>query len=284
MSISEQAGWLPSDDARSMARHLFENDFAFPNLDALVDGVLSFSSTDPASSGVYDATLVDLVRLLEEFRYGITVASLYAIDAQGTMAAMRGNHKEWPHNVGLSVHVMAMLSGRGNNHLPPDQLLIDPTTRMPGSRLLGGWWAGQLIDSAIVRGISVMDRIATLLFCHAGLVDPSRMPAFRHWHLRKLSAVLGGEPEWGELLDLSTNEVFEFVKNLRDGYIHRSRLPSELHGDFVTSSRDDQGNQFSARGLEPAQHLATASALFRVVICPALDLAGQIIARRSSQV
>lgn len=61
--------------------------------------------------------------------------------------------------------MLALLAGYGQNNFPPDQLLLNPTAALGGHRVLSGWWAAQLLDSAIIRGIAVLDRVAILLHC-----------------------------------------------------------------------------------------------------------------------
>jgi hypothetical protein len=266
-----------------VARTYFEEVFAPPDLAKMVQGVSTEGMTEGenAVDSIYDEALVDLIRLLEEVRFGASVGAMYAHAARDELRPRRQSHQEWPNSIGLSPKVRALLGPDIQNTHAPDQLIFDPSVAMAGDRFLGAWWAGQLIDSAVVRGISALDRVAILLSCVARRIDSRRMPAFRSNELRRLSEVFDSDEEWAVLSALTENEVFQFVKQARDGHVHRRRLPAELHGDFVTSGRDAAGYPLSTVGLDPGLHLAVVTALFQDVIVPAIDAAGALIARRS---
>jgi hypothetical protein len=283
LESSDRQAWQPNSETRAVARDYFTEVFAPPNLDQLVQGVATGPEHDDSAVGlIYDEALVDLIRLLEEVRFSVSVAAMYAHGARDKLRPMRESHHEWPHSVGLSPKVRALLATYTQNTHPPDELIFDPSALLGGARLLGGWWAGQLVDSAVVRGISALDRVAILVSCAAGRIDPRRMPAFRSRELGRLSGAFGSDGEWETLLGLTENEVFLFVKDARDGHVHRRRLPTELHGDFVTSGRDIAGRSVSTVGMDPDLQLAVATALFRDVIVPAISSAGALIARRST--
>ncbi len=92
----------------------------------------------------------------------------------------------------------------------------------------------------------------------------------------------GADPEWETLHGLGRSEIFLFVKDMRDGHVHRMRLPAELHGAFVTGGIDASGRYQSTLGADPDIQWALATALFRDVICPAIEAAGAIVARRTT--
>jgi len=155
----------------------------------------------------------------------------------------------------------------------PSKLISEPTAPTPGLRILGGWWAGQLIDSAILRGLSALDRVATILFLAADQpISETRMPAFRSDELRKLRNSYAGE-EWNRLRELTHHELFLFVKDYRDGFIHRQRKPMQLHGDHTTFGADGTIYQ----GIEASMHFALLPALHQHVMRPACELAGRLV-------
>lgn len=279
--VSDEA-WAPDLETRTVAREYFCNVLPPPDLGLLTQGIATGpdSDADPLAH-IYDEALVDLVRLLDEFRFGASVGALYARGVRDEVRRLRDGHSQWPNNVGMSPKVLALLSPYTQNTNSPDKLIFEPNAKVSGERVLGGWWAAQLLDSAIIRGISVLDRVAILLHCIVRQVEPKRMPAFRSHHLEKLSGEYASDPEWATLLGLAQGELFQFVKDMRDGHVHRRRLPAELHGDFVTSGTDADGRYESTRGLDPDVQWALATAFFNDVICKALDAAGALIARRT---
>lgn len=277
-----EAVWVPDQETLDLARDFFDRSFLPPDLEPLVQGITTGPEleADPATT-IYDETLVDLVRLLEEYRFGASVGAMYARGVRDQIRPLRESHKQWPNNVGMSPKVLALLATHSQNALAPDRLLVDPTATLGGHRVLGGWWAAQLLDSAIIRGISILDRVAILLACIAHRIDYRRMPAFRVHQLEALSPEFGSDSEWKTLLELARGDLFQFVKGVRDGHVHRMRLPAELHGAFVTSGTDADGRHQSTLGIDPDLQWALATALFRDVICPAIDAAGAMIARRT---
>lgn len=278
-----EEAWVPDQETLDLTRDFFDRSFLPPDLEPLIQGISTGPEidADPATT-IYDETLVDLVRLLEEFRFGASVGAMYARGVRDQIRPLRESHKQWPHNVGMSPKVLALLANYGQNTLPPDRLLVDPSATLGGHRVLGGWWAAQLLDSAIIRGISILDRVAILLACIAHRIDYRRMPAFRVNQLEALSPEFGSDSEWKTLLELARGDLFQFVKGMRDGHVHRMRLPAELHGAFVTSETDADGVHQSTLGIDPDLQWALATALFRDVICPALEAAGTMIARRTT--
>lgn len=278
-----EEAWVPDQETLDLARDFFDRSFLPPDLEPLIQGITTGpeAEADPTTT-IYDETLVDLVRLLEEFRFGASVGAMYARGVRDQIRPLRESHKQWPNNVGMSPKVLALLASHSQNTLPPDRLLVDPAATLGGHRVLGGWWAAQLLDSAIIRGISILDRVAILLACIAHRIDQRRMPAFRVIQLEALSPEFGSDSEWQTLLELARGDLFQFVKGVRDGHVHRMRLPAELHGAFVTSGTDADGRHESTLGIDPDLQWALATALFRDVICPALEAAGAMIARRTT--
>ena len=190
----------------------------------------------------YADALIDLSRLLEEYRFEAAVGALYAAGVKDEVTALRESAEKPPHNAGFSNKARAMLAGIIAQGAPPAKLLTDPKGQMAGMRILGGWWAAQLYDSALMRGVAVLDRLVTLLYYVEGQkVDVDWMPAFRGRTLRKLQT-WQDESEWTNLMAILDSPLFVAAKGYRDGLVHRSRYAMELHGDFAVGRFDSDGH------------------------------------------
>ena len=159
------------------------------------------------------------------------------------------------------------------------ELLRDPTQDISNFRLLGGWWAGQLLDSALIRGRSSLDRLMTLLqYVHVVKVR-DRLPGFEPQEFDKLIS-WADDADLNALRNLFSNPIFEYGKSMRDGLIHRQRQPSALHGDHVAnveiSANAPDGR---ALGMTPSMHLQITLAYYNEVLVTACALAGNLIAR-----
>jgi hypothetical protein len=106
----------------------------------------------------------------------------------------------WPegHDIadGMTVPtaVQALLAPYLRPNPAPGELIGRPGQPFAGHRVLGGWWAAQLFDSSLIRGLSCLDRLAIMLHCAAGKdltrdrrTQELRLPAFRANYLEPLA-------------------------------------------------------------------------------------------------
>lgn len=163
-------------------------------------------------------------------------------------------------------------------------LFRDPQTRMSGGRVVGTWFAGQLLDSALVRGIAACDRLATLLWARASLPVPERHPAFRPRYLDRLEPLYGHHRAWRVLRALEQGETWAFAKDVRDRFTHARRDRPALHGERLGAYFDEP----ASRGLDGYEHFAVAAAFYDSVLRRAVRvterlLRGPPFARRSDE-
>lgn len=109
--------------------------------------------------------LFDLSQLAEEFRFLTSAGALYSLGLQEQVAAAIPDVTAPGADIAVPVVVCALLAGYMRPMPPPSVLLHDPGQSIAGHRVLGGWWAARLFDSALIRGMPAFDRLAVLLFC-----------------------------------------------------------------------------------------------------------------------
>lgn len=269
--------WMPNADSQVFAARVFREDLEPPNLDSLRNWIVRGGMDDDrANSALYDDALYDLTKLLEEFRYEAAVACLYSTGLREEIGLLASEQHEGLNALGLPVKVRALLSGYAATPSPID-LFRQPAEGIPGLRILGGWWAAQLYDSALLRGMSVLDRLMTLLYCVDGqIINSKSMPSFRAGSMRGLLR-WAERDEWIVLRELLGNPIFESVKSYRDGLVHRRREPMELHGDHVVGGWNDDGTNTLRRGGAADMHLVLVLDFYKLIMLPAFACVSALI-------
>jgi len=268
--------WSPDRESRDAGRRVHFEILPHPDLKLFPMGI-TLGSFDTEGETHADA-LTDMARLIEEFRFETAVAQMYSHGVKREVRELRARMEEHPHSLGFSNRARAMLVSYTSAGVDPSELIDNPQMPIAGTRVLGGWWAAQLYDSAMMRGTAILDRLVTLLFCIEGRpVDPNWMPVFRHRTLRQL-VTWAGEPEWKVLLDTLDHELFELAKGYRDGLVHRHRYSAELHGDHLVG-RWEEGAWWNELGIKSESHFALVAAFYNEVLLPAIQATGDLIAR-----
>ena len=143
---------------------------------------------------------------------------------------------------------------------------------------MGGWWAAQLYDSAILRGRAILDRLMTLLYCVDNQkIDPKWSPSFSEKNLLRLVS-WSEAPEMHALHALTNNEVFALAKEYRDGLVHQERLASELHGDHLIGRTSD-GESWIEQGIPSETQLTLVVEYYRQILVPAIHSTQSLIVR-----
>jgi hypothetical protein len=264
-------------------------DFRPPNVDGLSDAVMGYPGNtmclidDAQLKRTYVDALMDLHFLVDEYRFEAVLALAllqdYAIKRdRGDAPALKlsGNKRldEMPW-IAETVVVMQRYAREPPN---PQQIFVEPHQQIAGGRILSRWFAAQLIDSALYRGVAACDRLAILLRCRAGLpVETTkrgerRQPSFTAAAMKDIGAVLGTTADWDALCALTSNPLFDFTKQLRNGFTHERRTPSELHGErgIVYGALDGTDEEF-APAMDASTHYALAPAFYNEVLIRAVE-------------
>jgi hypothetical protein len=288
-------------EAIAAASELEHEHFPVPNFGGLSDLVMDYPENplrvipDSELHRTYFDALNDLHLLVEEYRFSallaVTLLRDYSLkrergDAPPTPGAVdaRFDNMAWP------VEVVAVMRGYATEPPNAAELFEDPHQQMSGNRILSRWFAAQLIDSALYRGIAACDRMAILLRCQAGLPvkvtskGERRQPSFSKSHLKALNSSYATTPVWKRLVDLATSPLFEFVRQERNGFTHERRRPSELHGErAIVYGSQGSGPEETVFPLDAASHYALAPAFYNEVLCKALAMTRELISESAKK-
>jgi hypothetical protein len=236
----------------------------------------------PTLVRAYVDAQTDLHRLLEEIRFEASFACLLLRDYREKRERGEAPVQEpSPLPLGaLDAETSAVLARYMREPPSPADFLRSPHEKIAGRRILSRWFAGQLLDSALVREVAAADRLATLLWTRAEL--PLRVtkkgrehrPAFTPEELRELNGFYEHRPESSQLRELAANKLFAFAKGLRDDWTHGRRLISELHGEEYRS----YGNEPGVLAVDAADHLGIVLAIYDAILRPAVGLTGELLA------
>lgn len=296
-----QPVWSLSEQALSAADSVYYDTLKRISVEDYGKGVLPEPGSRPAvpdriGRELYADSLFDLHRLLEEIRFEIAFATMLTADyrahrQQGDQPSEGSNGSD----LSPSIEILAVLSSHTSPPPSPSLVTTDLHRPMSGDRHLSRWLAGQLLDSAMLRTLSALDRVATMLHIRAGLEISTRkdgsprLPAFGKEELRAIRLALGDHEALQELRALSAHDLYRFVKRYRDGTVHHRRWPSELHGE-ATLAYWDAGAPRSGTppperrydGLTAAEHVAMTLATWNLVLLPAVHAGGRLIAAHVS--
>jgi hypothetical protein len=232
---------------------------------------------------VYTDSYIDLLRLLEEIRFELALAALLLRDY--TLKRERGEapERERPKHP-LPVESTALLRRYFREVPSPEELFHNPYAEISGNRILGRWFAGQLLDSVLYRTVASSDRLAILLWTRAELPLEARRdgqpihPAFRRRYLDQLADRYSQQPAWEELVGFLDYPLFETAKNLRDGFTHSRRIASQLHGDdLVVYASDYARGAVPVEAIDAADHLALGLAGYDAILRPLVRLTGELL-------
>jgi hypothetical protein len=236
----------------------------------------------------YVNAFIDLYRLLEEIRFELALGWLLLNDYEakvGRGEAPPRHTSELP--LPLPAESVALALRHMSQPPAPDELFANPYTVFAGHRILSDWYVGQLLDSVLVREVAACDRLATMLWTRAGLpvhvtkAGREHHPAFRDSEMKDLAEHYDTLPAWSKLAALSSHELFEFTKNLRDDFTHARRFESALHGEeFTTFASEDVVTQ----GASADEHLGIGVEFYNEVLRPAIELTGELLASRTKPV
>lgn len=245
--------------------------------------------SDPILLRVYIDALTDLHLLVEEYRFQALLALTLLRDY--SIKQKRGDIPEPsqgadPNIDGMALPAEVAIVMRKYAVAPPSpaELFTQPHQQITAGRHLSRWFAAQMIDSALYRGIAACDRLAILLRCAAGLPIETtkrgdrRQPSFGRRSLSDLETKLGQRAGWQELCALTDHPLFDFIKQERNGFTHDRRRPSELHGERSTvyGSQGETPEEI-VPAMDASTHYSFAPAFYNEVLCPAVRLSGAVI-------
>lgn len=220
---------------------------------------------------IFSESFDNLILLIEESRFLCALAWTYIIDLQDDFENL--SDKQAP--ISLDGEIGLLLAAHINYEVPPSLLFQDGSIQVSKNRLVGTWFASCLIDSAIIRQFSVIDRLIGILFSVLGIEikksgEEYFMPTPNETNLNKIKALLS-DSDKKEIESLLQTTDFANMKMYRDKFVHRKRVETQLHGTFFFKNQISDTQLF--RGLPPDDQVARAIYLHKFVLIPLIELA-----------
>ncbi|MCW2974861.1 MAG: hypothetical protein JWM06_142 [Actinomycetia bacterium] len=263
------------------------------------EGMASIGSTDgsypPGVDAIPDPTLrktffdalIDLHRLVEEYRFHVAFAHLLMFDVSERVqdgTALKIESDPIFDQLGIPDEARALLLPFWRRPSSVTEFFSNPHEVITGHRRRSSWLAGQLLDSALVRGVAACDRVATLLWARAGVPIAQRygeryLPSFLPRQLARLDSFYADRPEWPELKKLAEHGIYTSARSIRNGFTHSRRIPSELHGEKVVATANGEPVQ----GLGVGLHLAFGLDLYKLVLEPVVEYTRRLLTETVDQ-
>ena len=120
---------------------------------------------------------------------------------------------------------------------------------------VGGWIFHMMIDSAVYRSVSALDRIAILLWRVANL--PKEHVYFRSGKIQKIDSIIDSDDS-ETLLTIAQSELIKLIIDYRDGFTHSVKAYSRISGFTPLEQWEDE----SGRLVVENDNTWTAEALF----------------------
>lgn len=229
--------WKPSEETLSFTRKVFK-DLGEPDFTGI--RAPAIATTGDPWLDLYSEAVSGLGAFMREARFHIALAGLYMVDvsARGPdqLEQQPDNDATELRDVGLPPSVMAWIMTVSPAPTPED-VLFNPHQHAVGGTTAGKWWASSLLDSAILRLVFSVDRVAAALWAYhshitfrpAPTID-TRWPRFLEDQLSRWADVYSpaGPDTWTKLVDLSRSDLWAVLQEWRHGLVHRTRPVSEL--------------------------------------------------------
>ncbi|MCA1604192.1 MAG: hypothetical protein LC775_01610 [Acidobacteria bacterium] len=288
--------WSIDDEARNSADSVYYDELRPIDISKFAQGLLIEPAKPPILPArelreIYADSLFDLHRLLEEVRFEVALAVVLLVDFR--VRRDRGEveiPKPPPMEVSLSAEVLAALAPHAIPPPSPSVLLDHLHRRIGSNRYLSRWVAAQWLDGAVLRALSCMDRVVTMLHLRAGLPihkrkdDTLRLPSFNRDELRSLREPYQSHTKWADFRAIADHPIYELIKRYRDGTMHYRRWPSELHGETRLSywdagapATDRPAPEQTYEGLTAQQHVRLLIVTWEEVIRSTVEMGGDLL-------
>jgi hypothetical protein len=220
---------------------------------------------------IFQDSLSEIVNQIDEARFLSAISWAYLQDMSDEFKEFSAGQSP------ISIHglVGALLAAHVNYDNPPSILFQNPSANLAKNRKMGTWFAANLLDSAIIRQLGVIDRILAILFVMLEIkFDTFKnsneiiYPTASRKYLDLLYEKVSSEDK-KRLTDILETQDFEHLKDFRNRFLHRSRVESELHGQFFYKVRESEPQLF--RGLPSEDHIAYSFYAHTFVILPLIE-------------
>ncbi len=167
--------------------------------------------------------VLDVDDLTAQIRWHLGQA-LLLMDSQPDILKAGEDDDDISKGLGMPVGAQFLLRGY---IVEADRVLYDDLSTPRRGGTVGGWVFHMMIDSAVYRTVSVLDRLATILWYAVEL--PMERVYFRSSKIKKLHKAICSD-ETAHLLRIAEGELLNFIIDYRDGLTHSTKAYSRASG------------------------------------------------------
>lgn len=251
--------------------------YEMPNLEAFSNVALRYSqnqlSMQSTEFQIFQDSLSEIVNLIDEARFLSAISWAYLQDMSEEFKVFSESQPP----ISISGLVGALLAPHINHDNPPSILFDNPSSQISRNRLIGTWFAGNLLDSAIIRHLAVIDRVLAILYVSVGIristfpeTGEPMYPTMGANALAKLEQKISRYDSVA-LAEIFTSQEFANLKDFRNRFLHRHRIETQLHGDFFYKLAKQEPQLF--RGLPSEEHVAYSFYAHKLVTIPFVNIA-----------
>ena len=179
--------------------------------------------------------VLDIDDLTAQIRWHLGQA-LLLMDSQPDILKAGENDDDLIQGLGMPAGAQLLLRGYIRD---ADRVLYDDLSTPRRGGTVGGWIFHMMIDSAVYRAVSALDRLAIVLWYAAEL--PMERIYFRSGKVKKLHTAVCSD-ETAHLLRIAEEKLLNFIIDYRDGLTHSIKAYSRASG-FTPSEqwKDENG-------------------------------------------
>ena len=167
--------------------------------------------------------VLDIDDLTAQIRWHLGQA-LLLMDSQPDILKAGEDDNDIIRGLGMPASAQLLLRGYIRD---ADRVLYDDSSTPRRGGSVGGWIFHMMIDSAVYRAVSALDRLATVLWYAAEL--PMERVYFRSGKIKKLHAAICCD-ETAHLLRIAEGKLLNFIIDYRDGLTHSTKAYSRASG------------------------------------------------------
>lgn len=292
MDHEAMAQWDLDTFALAAADRHYSQTLALPDMRGLTDGLVpsarnsSPAIADIALRDIYAEMIREIQDLLRDIRFCAAVGLMLALDAGAAQAA--DPVFQPPDVPGLFIteaELAALLTN--DSFVPPSTLATNRHLDIGGGQTLGAWFAGLMLDTALVKSHGLLDRLVVALWCRAERPIPqtkageSRYPSFNAASLADLRSAYQAGPAWASFEAVLDTPAAQELIRYRHTATHKRRSGSELNGGVERWHADDTDTDTPQHkmtaGMTTAEHANAPLATYRNLVRPALTAAAEIV-------
>ena len=179
--------------------------------------------------------VLDVDDLTAQIRWHLGQA-LLILDTKPDILRAGEDDNEFMKGLGMPIGAQLLLR---KQMVSAERVVFDDLSAPRRGGTVGGWIFHMMIDSAVYRTVSALDRLASILWYAANL--PKEHVYFRSGKIRKLHKIIQSD-DTANLLRIAEGKILQLVIDYRDGLTHTVKAYSRTSG-FTPSEqwRDERG-------------------------------------------